>query len=98
MKDWFCRTFTPWRAAALFEDGDAWFAYLVRYDKVCNAIRVVLFAVAALMLIAGYAMTDDVAYAHPVVYNCAGGAGPAFLISLLIAQNEKQLPKDLQQK
>ena len=65
MKDWFCRTFTPWRAAALFEDGDAWFAYLVRYDKVCNAIRVVLFAVAALMLIAGYAMTDDVAYAHP---------------------------------
>ena len=72
MKDWFCRTFTPWRAAALFEDGDAWFAYLVRYDKVCNAIRVVLFAVAALV--------------------------PAFLISLLIAQNEKQLPKDLQQK
>ena len=58
MKDWFCRTFTPWCAAALFEDGDAWFAYLVRYDKVCNAIRVVLFAVAALMLIAGYAMTD----------------------------------------
>ena len=50
MKDWFCRTFTPWRAAALFEDGDAWFAYLVRYDKVCNAIRVVLFAVAALLL------------------------------------------------
>ena len=72
MKDWFCRTFTPWCAAALFEDGDAWFAYLVRYDKVCNAIRVVLFAVAALV--------------------------PAFLISLLIAQNEKQLPKDLQQK
>ena len=46
MKDWFCRTFTPWRAAALFEDGDAWFAYLVRYDKVCNGIRVALFAVA----------------------------------------------------
>ena len=46
MKDWFCRTFTPWRAATLFEDGDAWFAYLVRYDKECNAIRVVLFAVA----------------------------------------------------
>ena len=72
MKDWLCRTFTPWRAAALFEDGDAWFAYLVRYDKVCNGIRVALFAVAALV--------------------------PAFLISLLIAQNEKQLPKDLQQK
>ena len=49
MKDWFCKAFTPWRAAALFEDGDAWFAYLVRYDKVCNAIRVVLFAVAVFL-------------------------------------------------
>ena len=89
MKDWFCRTFTPWCAAALFEDGDAWFAYLVRYDRVCNAIRVVL---------AGYAMTDDVAYAHPWYTIALAALVPAFLISLLIAQNEKQLPKDLQQK
>ena len=77
MKDWFCRTFTPWRAAALFEVGDAWFAYLVRY---------------------GYAMTDDVAYAHPWYTIALAALVPAFLISLLIAQNEKQLPKDLQQK
>ena len=98
MKDWLCRTFTPWRAAALFEDRDAWFAYLVRYDKVCNAIRVVLFAVAALMLIAGYAMTDSVAYAHPWYTIALAALVPALLISLLIAQNEKQLPKELQQK
>ena len=59
---------------------------------------VVLFAVAALMLIAGYAMTDDVAYAHPWYTIALAALVPAFLISLLIAQNEKQLPKDLQQK
>ena len=82
MKDWFCRTFTPWRdhaSASIF-------------------IPVVLFAVAALMLIAGYAMTDDVAYAHPWYTIALAALVPAFLISLLIAQNEKQLPKDLQQK
>ena len=61
-------------------------------------IPVVLFAVAALMLIAGYAMTDDVAYAHPWYTIALAALVPAFLISLLIAQNEKQLPKDLQQK
>ena len=50
------------------------------------------------MLIAGYAMTDDVAYAHPWYTIALAALVPAFLISLLIAQNEKQLPKDLQQK
>ena len=98
MKDWLCRTFTPWRAAELFEDEDAWFSYLVRYDKICNGIRVALFAMAAVMLIAGYAMTDSVAYAHPWYTIALSALVPALLVSLLIAQNEKQLPKDLQQK
>ena len=105
MKDWFCRTFTPWRAAALFEDGDAWFAYLVRYDKVCNAIRVVLFAGTMVLLILGYAVSDtDNGYSiadlanQPFYLIAVIVLVVALGISVVMIENEKQLPKDMQSK
>lgn len=98
MKRWFCKIFTPWRAAAEFDDTKAYFSYLVRYDKRCNTLRVLLFVVALAMLMAGYALTDTVSYAHPWYTIAIAALVPALLITLLIEQNEKQLPRELQQK
>lgn len=98
MKHWLCKVFTPWRAEAEFDDGQAYFAYLVRYNKRCNTVRVLLFAVALVMLMAGYALTDTVSYAHPWYTIAIAALIPALLVTLVIGQNEKQLPEDLQQK
>lgn len=92
------KLFAPWLAGDTFEDDDAFFAYLVRYDKICNAVRVVLFAVAALALLIGYAASDSVAYVHPWYTIAVAAMALALGVSLLIAQNEKCLPPELRQK
>ena len=48
------------------------------------------------MLILGYALSEEV---HNVYYYTAAGClAVALVVSLVIGQNEKQLPKELQQK
>ena len=55
LNNFFCRLVTPWRAGALFDTDEAFFRFLVSYDRRCNTIRVVMFAVAFVMLLMGYA-------------------------------------------
>lgn len=105
MKNRLCKLFAPWRAEEAFDDLDAYFAYLVRYDKVLNAIRVVLFAAAAVLLIVGYAVDDGAGgysiaaiATHPFYLVAVGVLVIALGVSLVIIQNEKQLPQELQQK
>lgn len=92
------KMFTPWLAGDCFADDDAFFAYLLRYNQVCNAIRVVLFVIAAVTLMIGYASSDSVAFVHPWYTIAVAAMALALGVSLLIAQNEKALPPDLRQK
>ena len=94
MKDFFCRLVTPWRAGALFDTDEAFFQYLSRYNKRCNTIRVILFAVALVMLLIGYAGVST----QPYYAICVAALVVALGLSLIIAQNEKQLPEDMRQK
>ena len=92
------KLFTPWLAGDAFADEADYSAYLVRYDKVCNVLRVVLFAVAAAALLIGYASSDSVAYVHPWYTITVAAMALGLGLSLLIAQNEKCLPPELRQK
>ena len=105
MKTGLCRLFAPWRAEHTFDDLDAYFAFLVRYNKVMNAIRVILFAAAAVLLIVGYAVDDGAGgysiaaiATHPFYLIAVAVLVAALGASLVIIQNEKQLPQALQQK
>lgn len=91
MKDFFCRLITPWRAAALFDGDEAFFRFLSRYNRRCNTIRVLLFAGALIMLLIGYAGAST----QPYYAVCVALLVLALGLSLLIAQNEKQLPEDM---
>ena len=91
------KLFTPWLAEDQFDDSDAFCAYLVRYNKVCNTIRVILFAIAGVMLLIGYASTESVAYVHPWYTIAVAAMVLALGISLLISKNEKSLPPELRQ-
>lgn len=87
------KLFTPWSSADCFDSDEAFCAYLVRYDRVLNAVRVVLFLVAVVGLILSYA-TDRAQYN----YVAAGVMAVALGLSLIIIQNEKQLPEELRGK
>ncbi len=92
MKDFFCKLATPWRAGALF-DGDApYFRFLARYNRCCNFLRVLLFAGAAVMLLIGYAGVST----QPYYAICVALLVIAMGLTLIIAQNEKQLPEEPQ--
>ena len=96
MSAFFCKLFTPWKAEEWFSDHDAYCRFLVKRDKHLNTFRVLLFAATGVMLLLGYALSDAV---HNVYYYTAAGClGVALVVSLVIGQNEKQLPKELQQK
>ena len=66
---------------------------LVRRNRFLNAVRVILFAVAAVGLILSYA-SDRKLYN----YIAAGVLVVALGITLVISENEKQLPEELRQK
>ena len=85
------KLFAPWTAGDCFDDLDDFYVFLLRRNKLLNAVRVVLFVVAAVCLMLGYAF-------EPQPYNSvAGGALVLALgLSLVIIQNEKQLPPELQ--
>lgn len=105
MKSWLKKTFTPWKSASEFDSEDAFFAHLVRMNKALNAIRVILFAAAAVLLLLGYG-ADEPGAGYSIA---AIRTQPYYLIavltllaalgvSLLIIQNEKPLPPELRMK
>ena len=93
MGNFFCKLFAPWKAEALFDDPDDFYDFLLRRNKALNAVRVLFFAVAAVCLMLGYAF-------QPQPYNAVavGALVLALGVSLIIQQNEKQLPPELQSK
>ena len=85
------KLFAPWTAGDCFDDLDDFYVFLLRRNKLLNAVRVVLFVVAAVCLMLGYAF-------DPQPYNsvAVGALVLALGLSLVIIQNEKQLPPELQ--
>ena len=83
--------FAPWTAGDCFDDLDDFYDFLLRRNKLLNAVRVVLFVVAAVCLMLGYAF-------EPQPYNsvAVGALVLALGLSLVIIQNEKQLPPEIQ--
>ena len=96
MKDFFRKLFTPWRAEDCFDDHEAYCRFLVQKDKRLNGVRVVLFVAAAILLMLGYALSDEVR--NVWYYSAAGCLAVALAVTLVVGANEKQLPKELQQK
>ena len=99
-----CKAFTPWRAGAYFEDEAAYCDFLVRYNKTCNTIRVILFAAAAILLFIGYNVSDGGSWSiaaisdHPYYIIAVGVLVLALGVSHIIIENEKQLPDELRMK
>lgn len=93
MGNFFCKLLAPWKAESLFDDPDDFYDFLLRRNKALNAVRVLFFAVAAVCLMLGYAF-------QPQPYNAVavGALVLALGLSLVIQQNEKQLPPELQNK
>ena len=91
MGNFFCKLFAPWTAERFFDDPDDFYAFLLRRNRTLNAIRVVFFLIAAACLMLGYAF-------DPQPYNAVavGALVLALGVSLVIIQNEKQLPPELQ--
>ena len=85
------KLFAPWTAGDCFDDLDDFYVFLLRRNKLLNAVRVVLFVVAAVCLMLSYAF-------EPQPYNslAVGALVLALGLSLVIIQNEKQLPPELQ--
>lgn len=104
MKHFFCRTFTPWRAAAQFNDPDAFYGFLLARNKHLGRLRNVLFVVAMLLLMAGYAFPGEGGYSiadlanQPFYLIAAGVLVVALLVSMVMLQNEKQLPANLREQ
>ena len=72
------KLFAPWTAEACFDDLDDFYAFLLRRNKLLNAVRVVFFLIAAACLMLGYAF-------EPQPYNsvAVGGASePEVLINV----------------
>ena len=81
------KLFAPWTAGDCFDDLDVFYAFLLHR----NVVRVVFFLIAAVCLMLGYAF-------EPQPYNsvAVGALVLALGLSLVIIQNEKQLPPELQ--
>ena len=85
----FCKLFAPWKAEPYFGDPDSFFQFLLRRNRTLNTFRVVLFLAAAVCLMLGYAF-------DPQPYNTVAVCvlAVALALSLVIIQNEKQLPPE----
>ena len=83
--------FAPWTAGDCFDDLADFYDFLLRRNKLLNAVRVVFFLIAAACLMLGYAF-------EPQPYNsvAVGALVLALGLSLVIIQNEKQLPPEIQ--
>lgn len=105
MKDFFCRLFTPWNAEAQFDEPEAFYGFLLRRNRLLGTFRNLLFAAALVLLIIGYAIGDSgVGYSiadfanQPYYLIAVGVLVIALLLSLVMIQNEKQLPEELRPK
>ena len=91
MGSFFRKLFAPWTAEACFDELDDFYDFLLRRNKALNAVRVVFFLIAAACLMLGYAFE-----AQPYNSIAVGALVLALGLSLVIIQNEKQLPPELQ--
>ena len=91
MGNFFCRLFAPWKAESCFDDPDDFYDFLLRRNRVLNAVRVLFFAAAAVCLMLGYAFEPQ-----PYNFLAVGALVLALGLSRVIIQNEKQLPPELQ--
>ena len=93
MRNLFCKLLTPWKAEALFDEYDTFCQFLITCNRIYNTIRVILFGITFVMLMIGYATV-------PQPYNTVAVVCLVLALgaTLLIAQNEKELPKELRQK
>ena len=104
MLNWLQKTFTPWKCAAFFDSEADFEAFLVRRNRLLNGVRVALFAVAAVLLFIGYNASDGGNWSiaaisdHPYYIIAVGVLVVALAVSLIIIENEKQLPKELHMK
>jgi len=102
MKEFFCRLFTPWRAGAQFDAPEAFYGFLLARNKLLGIIRNLCFGAALVLLIVGYAVSDgpsgysiaDIAN-QPFYLIAVGVMVIALLLSLVMIQNEKQLPRGM---
>ena len=105
MKDFFCRLFTPWKAGAQFDAPEAFYGFLLGRDKLLGTIRNLCFAAALVLLVIGYAVSDgtggysiaDIAN-QPYYLIAVSVMVLALLLSLVMIQNEKELPKEMRPK
>ena len=102
MKEFFCRLFTPWRAGAQFDAPEAFYGFLLARNTLLGIIRNLCFGAALVLLIVGYAVSDgtsgysiaDIAN-QPFYLIAVGVMVIALLLSLVMIQNEKQLPRGM---
>ena len=103
MKDFFCRLFTPWKAGSQFDAPEAFYSFLLGRDKLLGTIRNLCFAAALVLLVIGYAVSDggysiaDIAN-QPYYLIAVGVMVLALLLSLVMIQIEKELPKEMRPK
>lgn len=93
MSKFFCKLFTPWRAAAYFDDKEQFQDFLLKVSRRLNTFRIVMFAITAICLIVAY-MYDQVTLNY---------VGVGFLVfalgaTVVIGENDKQLPEELRQQ
>ena len=105
MKDLLCRLFAPWRAGAQFDSPELFYGFLLARNRLLGTIRNICFAAALVLLILGYAVSDGTSgysiadLANQPYYLIAVGVMVlALLLSLVMIQNEKQLPKEMRPK
>lgn len=105
VKDFFCRLFTPWKAGSQFDAPEAFYSFLLGRDKLLGTIRNLCFAAALVLLVIGYAVSDgttgysiaDIAN-QPYYLIAVGVMVLALLLSLVMIQIEKELPKEMRPK
>ena len=99
MKEFFCRLFTPWRAGAQFDAPEAFYGFLLARNKLLGIIRNLCFGAALVLLIVGYAVSDGTSGSsiatQPFYLIAVGVMVIALLLSLVMIQNEKQLPRGM---
>lgn len=103
MKDFFCRVLMPWRAAAQFDELEEFYGFLLTRNKHLGRFRNVLFVATVILLLVGYALPSEGGYSiadfanQPFYLIAVGVLVVALLISVVMIQNEKQLPPNLRE-